>query len=361
MLDLSTDALAIVQGSYTMRVRAEAWLDGQLLADDIPVADGSEERDRSINVPERISLTVPRRDRGTNWDPRAVDDPLAAFGQQLHISYGIDLGNGTFEWIDRGWFLITSSDTDGDSVSVTCQGLLTFIDEAKFVAPYQPASGDTLASTVQGLVEPALTVTFAGSLTDRSVPLGMQWDSDRLGALTEVLDAWPADARVTEDGYLLVEPVVDIGTSVLSLTDGIGGTVMRWKGTSTRDSAFNVVVAQGEDSNGNQLVGTAYDTTSPYRVGGPFSPLPVPYFYSSSLLTTVAQCRNAASSALTRLRRTADRQMEVTMLPHPGLQLGDTITATSDTLDGRLCTIEKFTLPYSPGEMAATIRVPGLT
>lgn len=35
MLDMSTTALAVVQDSYTMQVRAESWLGGQLLADNI--------------------------------------------------------------------------------------------------------------------------------------------------------------------------------------------------------------------------------------------------------------------------------------------------------------------------------------
>lgn len=356
---MSTEALAIVQRSFIMEVRASVWRGGELLADDVPVADGSETRDRSLLVPERVTLTVPRRDRGIDWDPGSdPDHPLAAFGQQLHISYGIDIGRDEFEWIDRGWFLITDAQADGDTVTVTAEGLLTLISEARFVAPFQPAAGDTLVSTVRALVEPALTVVFDDSLVDRDVPLGMQWDEDRLGALKEVRDAWPADARVHEDGYLLIEPVTDVGASVLSLTDGVGGTVMRWQGRSTRDSAFNAVVAQGEDADGNQLRGTAYDQTSPYRIGGPFSPLPVPHFYSSPLLKTVTQCRNAAASTLTRLRRTADRRLEVSMVPHPGLQLGDTVTATSRDLNGALATVEALTLPYKPGTMSASVRVP---
>lgn len=359
MLDLSTEALAVLQRSFVMEVRASVWRGGELLADDVPVADGSESRDWSMNVPERVRLTVPRRDRGITWDPGAdPGHPLASYGQQLHISYGVDIGKGDFEWIDRGWFLITDSEADGDTVNVSAQGLLTLIDEARFVAPFQPAAGDTLMSTVRGLVEPALTVVFDSSLVDRDVPLGMQWDEDRLGALNEVLDAWPAQDRVTEDGLLLVEPVTDIGTPVLALTDGQGGTVMRWQGATSRDGAFNAVVAEGEDSDGNQLRGVAYDHTSPYRIGGPYNPLPVPYTFSSPLLKSVAQCRAAALSQMTMVRRTTDRRMEVRMVPHPGLQLGDTVTVTNDTLRDAPGTIDAFTLPYTPGEMTATVRVP---
>ncbi|GAA1065196.1 hypothetical protein GCM10009574_028090 [Streptomyces asiaticus] len=359
MLDMSTTALAVVQGSYTMQVRAESWLGGQLLADNIPIADGGENRDRSLNVPEQITLTVPRRDQGFDWDPGTDPaHPLAAFGQQLRIDYGVDVGNG-IEWINRGWFLITESSTDGDTVSVSAAGLLTLIDEAALVAPFQPSSTDTLASVIRALAEPALTVSFDGGLTDRAVPFGMQWDSDRLGGITEVLDAWPADAIVTEDGYLFIGPVGDSGSPVLSLTDGTGGTVIRWQGSTSRDGAFNVVVAQGEDTAGNQLVGVAYDTdpNSPFVWGGDFNPLPVPYSYQSSLLTTVAQCRKAAASTLLRLRRTASRKLAVTMVPHPGLTTGDIVSLTGAGLTGASCVIESMSLPYSPGEQSLTVRV----
>lgn len=360
MLDMSTTALAVVQGSYTMDMRAESWLDGQLIADNIPIADGSENRDRSLAVPEQISLTIPRRDQGYDWDPGTdPEHPLAAYGQQLRIDYGVDIG-GQMEWVNRGWFLITDSGADGDTVSVSCQGLLTLIDEADLVAPFQPSTTDTLGSVIRALVEPALTVGFDGTLTDRTVPLGLQWDTDRLAAVTEVLDAWGAEATVTEDGYLFVEPVSDAGSPVLAITDDRAtGTVVRWQGSTSRDGAFNCVVAQGEDSNGNQLQGVAYDGLgdSPYRYGGPFNPLPVPYTYQSSLLTTVAQCRTAAAAKMKLLRRQAFRRLAVTMVPHPGLMPGDIVSVTGAGLTAAPCVIESMSLPYSPGEQSLTVRV----
>jgi hypothetical protein len=213
---------------------------------------------------------------------------------------------------------------------------------------------------VRGLVEPALTVSFDGALIDRAVPLGMQWDSDRLGAVTEVLTAWGAAERVTEDGFLLIEPVSDAGASVLSISDDRAtGTVVRWQGATTRDGAFNCVVAQGEDSAGNQIQGIVYDEdgNSPYQFGGNFNPLPVPFPYQSSLLTTVAQCRTAAAAQLDLLRRQAFRRLDVTMVPHPGLVTGDIVTVTGAGLTNARCAIESLSLPYSPGEQSLTVRV----
>lgn len=355
VLEMSATALAVVQRSHTIVVRAESWRAGELLADDIPIAGGGEDRDRSLAVPERVTLTVPRRDRGVDWDPISPDHPLAAYGQQLRISYGIDVGGG-IEWIDRGWFLITNAETDGDSVAVQAEGLLSLIDEAKLVAPFQPSG--TLVSTVRSLVEPALTVEVDGTLVDRSVPVGMQWDEDRMGALSEVLDAWPATARVTEDGFLRIEPLDDTGNPVLDITDGTGGTVVRWQAASSRDGAFTVVVARGENTDGDQIQGVAYDRSgsSPLRADGPFSPLPVPYFFSSPLLTTVTQCRTAAQATLARLRRTASRMLTVSMVQHPGLIPGDVISVTGAGLTAQPCVIEKQGLPYSPDTMTLTVR-----
>jgi len=361
MLATSAAALAVVQSSYTMDIRAESWLDGQLIADNIPISDGTETRDRSLTVPEQISLTVPRRDLGFDWDPGTdPTHPLAAYGQTLRIDYGVDIGGGQMEWINRGWFAITESDCDDTTVSVQAAGLLMLIDEAKLASAFQPSG--TLASTVRSLVEPALTVQFDGTLVDRPIPVGVQWDSDRMGALTEVLDTWPADARVTEDGLLLVEPVSDDGSPVLAITDDPdGGTVVQWQGATSRDGAFNVVVAQGEDGVGNQVQGVAYDTdgNSPYRFGGPFNPLPVPFSMDSPLLTTVEQCRKAAATRLLTLRRSAFRKLTATIVPHPGLVTGDVVSVTGAGLTSQPCMIESLSLPYAPGAMTLSLRVLG--
>lgn len=360
MLAMSAAALAVVLRSYEMQVRGTVWQGGVLLASDVPISEGSETRDRSMAVPESVSLTVPRRVDGVDWDPRSSTDPLASDGQQMLISIGVDTGPGGTEWIERGWFLITHTAVDGDSLTVSLAGLLTLISEAHFAGPYQPSG--TFTSTVQGLVEPGLTVQFDAALVDRAIPVGMQWDDDRMAALTEVLDAWPAVCEVTENGYLLVEPLVDSGTPVLDLSDAPpSGTVIRWAGESSRDGAYNCVVAQGEDVFGNQIQGTAYDTdpNSPYLFGGPFSPFPVPYKTTSSLLTTVAQCRAAAAASLALNRRTASRKLTVTLVPHPGLETGDVVTLTSVGLglNATPAIIEALTMPYTPVEMTLTVRL----
>ena len=357
MITLSDDATSVLTRSWTYQVRVQSWLGDQLLSDDVPVIDGGEEVDRSLRVPERVTLTVPRTDQGVSWDPVEADHPIAAFGQRLTVTLGIGVGAGVTEWLQRGEFLVTASRPSGDTVQVEAAGLLTLIDEARLVSPYQPSG--TLASTIRGLVEPALTVDVSESLTDRDVPDGMNIDEDRLGAVLELLDAWPADASVSQDGFLSVVPAADSSTSVLALTDGTGGTVLKWEGESARSGACTCVVARGTDAFGGQVQGVVYDLSgiSPLRYGGPFNPLPVPHVFESPLLASTSQCQAAASTVLDRLRRSTGCRISAEIVPHPGLQAGDCVTVTGRGLTNHPCIIESLSLPYVPGSQTLTLRV----
>ncbi len=372
MIDVSEEYLEAASGSRIQRLRVESWLDGELITDDIPISDGTLAVDRSLNIPERLSLTIPREDGDVIWAPVQDEDPLAAMGQQLVVSVGIDIAPGITEWAQIAWMLILDVNSDDDTVDVEAAGLLQYIEEAKFVSPFQPDG--TFKSTIRDLVEPALTVQFDDDLTDRNIPSGMQWDEDRLGALTEVLDAWPAEAIVLPDstlyiretiGPLISEPVVAPFPKevVWEFDDRDEGTVIEWQGGSSRTGLFNLVVSRGEDSDGNPIQGVAsnIESISPTRVGGPFSPFPVPFDFHSPLLTTVEECRKSAARILRRKTRLQTSKVEVTTIPNPALQVGDTVQLFSDNeiFDKSKATVEAFTLPLVPqgGPMSVTLSV----
>jgi hypothetical protein len=357
MIELTAAATSALTRSYTYYVRAESWLGDVLLADDIPITSGQEQGDRSLRVPERISLSVPRIDRGIDWSPYADDSPLAANGQRIKIELGVGLGLSTeTEWFQRGWFVINKTVVNGDTVEVEALGLLCLVDEARLVSPYQPTG--TISATLQGLVEPALTIHVSG-VSDRAVPSGINYDEDRLGAVLDLLDSWPADARVSPHGYLEVTLAGDSTTSVLSLTDGAGGTVIEATGESTREDSWNVVVARGTATDGAQVQGVAYLERGPKIYGGAFNPLPVPYFFPSPLLTTVDEAQQAAATVMARLSRKSSRSIQVALVPHPALVYGDVVTIISDAYTGD-GVVDAYVLPYTAdgGAMVLTVRIP---
>src|ERR1700759_2681921 len=154
MIDVSDTTRSILGGSYTYLVRVSAWLNGELLADDVPISDASEESDRTLTVPERVTFTVPKVVDGYDWTPHDDLHPLAAKGQTLTVALGIGAGTDGPEWFQRGEFLITDTEEQEQTVVVPAVGLLALIDEAKFVSPFQPVG--TILSTVRDLIEPAL-------------------------------------------------------------------------------------------------------------------------------------------------------------------------------------------------------------
>jgi hypothetical protein len=367
MLDMSTIAAGAVTGSYVLRCRAESWLGDRLLSGDIPIIEATEEADRTLRVPERLTFTVPRSYLGIDYAPVTTDAPLAAFGQRVHASVGVELANGAVEWLDRGWFLINSSTVGADTISVECLGLLALVDEARFITEYQPASGATLGDVLRAILEPGVTVNLDDAPAPHSASSVVSWGDNRLDAVLSVLDAWGADGQMDASGtFYVTDAEATPAGPVLALTDSDGGTVIDWAGAGGRDGAFNFVVAKGTYPDGTtnagaEIIATAYDDDpeSPFRYGGDFSPYPVPYIYASPLLTTKAQTQKAARTTLARLKRTASRTLTASAVPHPGLEAGDRVTVTSARLGltGQLCVIEAISLPYTPGPaMRLTLR-----
>lgn len=351
MIDISDQcASVLLSGNQTRRLRVESWYDDQLLDDDIPVGDGMEDTDRSLNVPERVTLTVPRRRRGVDYTPGSVLSPLGANGQRLRVLVGVGIGNGQYEWLQRGWFVITESQVRGDSVNVQAAGLLWLIQEARLVNPFQPSTG--FINAVRNLVEPALTVEFDGALVDRGIPSTVNYDDDRLGALEATLSAWPAVCDMTPDGFLYVTTADDPSTVSLELSSGVRGTVIEASGQSTRDGVYNAVVAQGTAADGGLVRSVAYDLNGPKRSGGPFNELPVPQYFDSPLITTQAQAAAAAATRMARIKRTTGIMMDVEMVPHPALETGDRVT-----LDGVDGIVEQLKLPLTAAGGAATAKV----
>jgi hypothetical protein len=357
VIPVSATARAILDGSYTYHLRVSSWLGETLLADEVPVAAATEDSDRSLNVPERVSFTVPRQADGFDWTPTTDTHPLAAKGQTLKVTLGVSLGTAGIEWFQRGEFLIIESVDDGESIRVTAAGLLYLIDEAKFASPFQPTG--TIASTLRQLIEPALTADLDSAPADRSVTAGLaaSWDNDRLAALRDLLDVWAADMFVNEQGYLEVVPDVTPTAAVRSFTNARGGTLVSASGSSTRDGGFNVVVVTGYAADGGEVRGVADVNNGPWsRFGGAANPLPVPYAFSSPLLTTNFQCISAAYTILRRkMRQAVLREFTVTCTPDPTIQLGDPVAITTDYVTNLLCTVEALTLPYVAGAMTLKV------
>jgi len=255
-------------------------------------------------------------------------------------------------------------------------------------------------------VEPGITVEMDETLPSKVIPKSaVTWSDNRLDDIYTILEAWPARARITTDGYLAISPVLNnpiAADVVFDFSDGeavvepvrpsdfyediyadsygtsntgvtrIIGTVTQYTANITRDGAYNSVIAIGQydDDRGTlaglPIVHTALDVDpdSPYSLLGNFSPYLVPYKYDSPLLNEHTETLLAANTKLRELRLKASRTVRINCVPNPALQLGDAVRVTSDRLglSDELGRIDAFTLPYGAdgGEMQVTVRLAGL-
>lgn len=369
MLSITAELAEQLTSSYTFVINAQSLRRTTVLSDDIPISTGTLTYSRDQTIPESLDFIVPSYDQGFDWNPVSNSHPLSPISQQISLRIGIHV-NGVPEWLQQGWFPIIGTKSTNTTVAVSCRGLLNIIDEAKFTAPFTPSG--SFETTIRKLVEPAITCLFDPLLTDRTIPIGMHWDEDRLQALNELLDAWPAEAEATENGYLYIHVPVDestltaieiAGEPVRLTDDPVTGTIVDWTGETSRSNSYNAVVARGEDASGNQIQAVAYDTeklSATYRFGK-FSVFPVPFMYSSALLTTFDQCRAAALNIMARKKRSEARKLSFQCVPNPALRLGDAILVTSSRLGftDLLATIESYSLPLSPsdGAMSGTLKL----
>lgn len=308
----STSALASA-ASWVPKVTS--WLGAALLAEDVPISSGRVVWNASAKVPDSLTIVVPRYSAGRDWMPTTATSPLARYGQQLDVTVmvaGVDVRLGRFQIID--W------DYDEATITVKGAGLLQIAADSRLLDPTSPRDDATLKSEFVRLLPEQMAVQFDPALVNRSCPVSMSWDEERIDALYDIVAAWPAVIRMDSWGQVLVKPPVEASTPELTLTDGVNGTVVSVPRSDTRDGVYNIVKASSS-ADGVEASATAAQTSGPMAVQ---TYNPVPRFFSSPLLTTEAECIATAQALLaTSMRRSS--VLNVTMAPDPRIELDDSV------------------------------------
>ncbi|WP_182112883.1 hypothetical protein [Actinotalea sp. JY-7876] len=306
----------------------QSWRGGHLLAEQVPVTSGRATASVTQEVPERLTLRVPRWD-GRDWLPgKDHEHPLARYGQELAVSVMLWSAVTGAEYQTRiGRYLITEWDyDDGGELVVAAEGLLRRVADDRLPAPSAPRAGATLISEARRLMPPGMAAGFDQRLEDRNCPTSMEWAEDRLGALYEIADAWPARLRTDAWGQAQFRPALpDVATPVATLKDGERGTVVGVARTDGR-GAPNRVVARSSAS-GVEVQAIAEQTTGPMATSGPYGT--VTEFFSSPLLRNRSAAQAAANTRL-RSRLLPTRTVPVTCVPDPRLDLDDAVEVIRD-------------------------------
>lgn len=349
-----------LEGAVRWEPMISAWLGGKVVADHVPITRGRATATTQQKVQTALRITVPAQSVGNGrirrWRPDAPEDALAKNGQILDVSLNVD---GALIRIGRYKIHDWKENSDG-SIDVQGRGLLHDVDEDRLQSATGPRDDGTLRSEFARLTPPYMTAQFDSGLVDRDCPKAMEWQRERLDALYEIADAWPA--RLREDawgGIRLLPPLPDAPVPRISLHDGPRGTLVEAPLSDTRDGAPNVFVVTSS-ADGVEAEAVVSIDNGPMSASGEYRP--VPEFWSSPLLRDEQDC---LASAITKrgesMRRTRIRS--AVFAPDPRLELDDPIeliigykTPEQVTAWGYVVGVD---LPLTPrdGEMRADVAI----
>jgi hypothetical protein len=315
---------------------AASWLDGALLAGSIPITGGRLSAAVTSKVPETLNFTVPEYVDGVSWvpgdDPR---HPLARFGQQIDLSIDvISSVTGEVAHWRLGRFQVHDWQHDdlARTVAVTALGVLARVQDARFMTPEVPRTGGTLGTEFRRLMIPGVSVMIDGGLDDRPCPQSFQWSQERLDALYDICDAWPARMRTDRWGTInVLAPLPAVPDPTVFLTDGEGGTLVSAPRTDTRDGLYNVVVGTSSATDTTAMTpirAVAQITDGPFAVtddGAGYGQ--VVKYWSSPLVTSQGQMQKSVDTMLIEASRPAVT-VTVHCAPDPRISLDDAVSVT---------------------------------
>lgn len=347
MQQVSDALLETLAGPHRVQIQVTSRRGATVLYSGVPVVDGSVTVDGTAQCRRTLSLTVPARlATGLYADRPALPDsathPLAAYGQELHVSYGVVYTDDSVEWLQAGVFRVDSTSgslTEGEAVQVAGRSRESFLIDARFLAP-RTVSGPSATAVIGTLVHevlPSVEVVVSTS-RDARVPT-TTYDEDRWGAITSLAESIGAVVYADPWGRIVVADAPSTtGDPVWTVRAGQGGALVSASSSSSREGVYNAVVVRGESPSGDfaPLQGVEYDEdpTSPTRWGDPHAGRfgMVPRHESYPTVSTVAQARAVARGLLAQSVGAA-RTLEASSVPNPALEPGDLIHVIPDPTD----------------------------
>ena len=349
MYPVSERFLARLAESHRIATRVQLFLTtGEVV--DLEHTGGSVTVDRGQAIRRTCSVTV----ANPSVIPRTPTDQLATYGARLRIARGIDYGDGSQpELVPLGVFRLDSVDGDVSEGPVTLQGkdLSACVADDRLTAPYS-ATG-TVVGAVTALIQRSLPDAAVISELAEDVVIGARTfdvEADPWAAAQEIAATAGAEVYANADGVFVIATLPDLlGVDPVWAVEAIeGGVYIKGNRAMTSDKVHNGILARGENTSENvppvSWLATDDDPGSPTYWDGPFGRRPD--FYSSSTLTTLAACQQAAMLKL-RQAKTPNATGDISALPNPALEPGDVIRVTHEDNTRELHQVAAFTVPLS--------------
>jgi hypothetical protein len=291
---------------------------------------------------------------------------LTPFGTELFVYRGVEYGDLTRELVPVGVFVITQVQVQEDDAGqvITLQGSDRSIrvSRNKFLDPYQIGSGTSLEEGLTGVlrdrwvdVETDFPVT---NVTLPDVVIEAQSGGDPWASAVSIAEAFGYDLAFDPDGIVRMNiiPDVTIDDPVETYEDGAEAVLTELTRTFDSSRTYNAVVVTSQGTAADApFRAIAFDenpNSLTYRFGE-FGE--VPFFYQSSLITSVEQAAITAAALLRKATGTSEA-IEWGQIVNPAHDVLDVIRVRrrERNLDYVLL-IDRLTIPLSPSAVMSAV------
>lgn len=324
----------------------------------LDVVGGDVQLDATAEVRSTLDLTMVGSGR---WPTRA-SDPLAPYGNEIHVRRGIRYGNGVTEWVSLGYHRIESPSQDeapDGPIRVAARDRMAGIIDARLTTARQFPATAMLGEVVDELVQevyPTAVIEWDDLTSTDALGRAVLCEQERYEFLNELITArgkvWYWDHR----GHLVIRDPLPPSSPVFTVNSGAEGVLVSLSREISREGVYNAVIASGEGADTTtpaRAVVVDYNPLSPTYWDGAFGK--VPRFYVSPMITTDLHAQAAAKSLLVQSLG-LPYSVDFTVVPNPALEPGDPVRVV---YPGRseVHVIEQITVPLTANAaMAAATR-----
>ncbi len=315
-------------------------------------------RDGVSRVIEPVSATLTQDSRRSGrWDgqlsfvgsdllPRRPSDILTPFGTRVTVELGVELLDGSVSTVPYGVYEVGSSKGRSDPgsrvVDVPLIDVSGAVERYRFETPFTVPAATDLASMVNQVVTNRVGINPGVGATGSSLGVarvfGLDTETAPWSELLDVLDGFSRTAWYDRSGQ------IQVGTTTIDPDNSTPLDDLTSTSVAFDTKPPNVIVARGEAQDGTapvQAVAMDTEPSSPTFAGtGPgTSPYGrVTMFFSSPLITTLAQAQSAANTLLAN-NIGAGATHTITRPYDPTLSAGDVVA-----FDGVTYVVDSITL-----------------
>jgi Domain of unknown function (DUF5047) len=368
MLSGGLDGLyrSFLAGPHKPTCRVEVWAEGARIDSygdiGVPLVSGTVQATLASRVARTAQLGI-----SPDLFPDGPGDLLYPDGNYLKIYRGVDgFGGPSYEWqVFYGRINNVRLNSGGD-FTLNAIDLAGDVAGALFATPRQSNVNQFITTQFTELIKEAIPgATFGTFDTTYARTPNLVWQLDRSAACDQLANAANMYWYPLANGNFVMRTIAwdTASPSLLTLTDGDGGTLSAWSYGFSRAEVANNVYVVGERSDGSTPVyGSASDgdPTSPTYIGGKFGVQSQQI--SVQTVTSSSQAQQIARSYLHQLRALT-QVWTVSAIADPALELGDALTIVGHEPSGKTRTssiqvVSDFTLPLTgvDGNMTINFR-----